>query len=604
MKAARLVAVNNPDQIAPTEPQAEDSVGRTGATAAPVVVGVIPEGPIRVYVAREIVTMNPSNPTGTHVAVANGRILGVGSLAEVAVWGDYQLDETFADKVIVPGFVEAHSHLLEGSIWVFGYVGRFDRLGPDGVRRPGSASVDSVLERIGELERALAPGEPLICWGFDPIYYEGERVSKTELDRVSAERPIFLMHASLHLATANSAALALGDVTADVETEGVVLGDDGEPNGELREFPAMMLVPLFQHAMRAMGDPRAYWRLGQLAVCSGVTTLTDLGNGSIGNPTGVDVSGPQINHRDYPVRVVRYCLPSSPGRTVDPNVVAQQFLALKAEHTSEHLRWGGIKLVADGSIQGYTAVLKWPGYVNGAPNGMWLVTPEQMKAYVECFHRAGINVHIHANGDATVDAAIDAVDAALRNHAWLDHRHTVQHCQLTSAAQYRRMGRLGMCANVFANHLWYWGDQHYESTVGPERANRLESVATAKRMGVPFSFHSDASVTPLGHLHTMWCVVNRVTPSGRVLGDVERISAYDALEAATMGAAFQMHLDAEIGSIEVGKRADFAILDANPLSVDPMSIRDIGVWGTVLSGVPHQAGVPLGPYVNPAGESA
>jgi predicted amidohydrolase YtcJ len=146
-----------------------------------------------------------------------------------------------------------------------------------------------------------------------------------------------------------------------------------------------------------------------------------------------------------------------------------------------------------------------------------------------------------------------------------------------------------LCANFFANHLWYWGDQHYEQTVGPERANALEPCASALREGVPFSIHSDAGVTPLGQLHTMWCAVNRLTPKGRVLGEREKISPYEALRAVTISAAYQLHLDHEIGSLEAGKKADLAILEEDPLGVDPLAIRDIGVWGTLLSGVPQPA---------------
>ena len=141
------------------------------------------------------------------------------------------------------------------------------------------------------------------------------------------------------------------------------------------------------------------------------------------------------------------------------------------------------------------------------------------------------------------------------------------------------------------SHIWYWGDQHYELTVGPERANRMEPCATAKRVGVPFSLHSDANVTPLGPLHLMWCAVNRTTPSGRVLGEQEKITAYDALWAVTQDAAYQMHLDGELGSIECGKYADFAVLDASPLDVAPMAIKDIAVWGTVVGGVAYEAAV-------------
>lgn len=545
-----------------------------------------------VFVARKIVTMNPSNPVATHVAVRDGRILGAGSLDELRVFGPHRLDETFADHVLVPGFVEAHSHLMEGAMWALPYLGYFPRKDPSGNQQGGLVTVDALIARLRELEAALPdPDAPLVGWGFDPIYFEGERLVARHLDRASERRPILLLHASLHLATANTAMLRASGIDRATETEGVVKGPDGEPVGELQEAPAMMLTPALRTLMALLREDASYVRLGRQAVNGGVTTLTDLASLALLDPSRAAATGRIVDDPAFPARLVHYCVPGMGTAPPDGAGVAERFLALRRTATAKH-RFGGIKIVADGSIQGFTAVLRWPGYVNGAPNGLWQVPPDRLPGLIRTFHEQGINVHVHCNGDEVVEAMIDAVDEALRRHAWLDHRHTVQHCQLTSRAQYRRMARLGICGNLFANHLWFWGDQHYETTVGPERAKRLEACATAKREGVRFALHSDANVTPLGQLHTMWCAVNRVTPKGRVLGEEERISAYDALQAVTVDAAWQMHLDDEIGSIEVGKWADFTVLEADPLEVEPMAIRDIGIWGTVLAGRKFAAGAP------------
>jgi predicted amidohydrolase YtcJ len=547
-------------------------------------------GPITIYSAREIVTMNPSIPSATHVAVADGRILGVGPLDELTVWGDHIIDETFTDHVLIPGMIEAHAHLLEGALWAFEYVGYFPRRSPDGVRCGGFTTIDELVEHLAILDASISdPDEPLFCWGLDPIYFSGERLTARHLDQASRTRQIVIFHASLHLATVNTATMRAGNITSETETEGVLLGADGQPTGELQEVPAMMLAPPMTPALKSLRNDESYWTLGRLATNAGITMITDLAAQAIFNPGAAAASARIVNDPEFPVRMVPFCVPGfGPGATEDA-AIAARFNELRATNTDK-LHYGGIKLIGDGSIQGYTAVMKWPGYVTGAAQGLWQVAPDRLDDMVRTYHEAGINLHIHANGDAVIDAAIDAVDHALRRHAWLDHRHTIQHCQLTSSAQYRRMARLGMCANLFANHLWFWGDQHFESTVGPERAHRLEAAATAKREGVRFSLHSDAPVTPLGHLHTMWCAVNRVTPKGRVLGEHERISAYDALKAVTVDAAYQLHLDEVAGSIEVGKYADFAVLEQNPLTVDPMKIRDIEIWGTVLGGVKQPAG--------------
>jgi hypothetical protein len=146
------------------------------------------------------------------------------------------------------------------------------------------------------------------------------------------------------------------------------------------------------------------------------------------------------------------------------------------------------------------------------------------------------------------------------------------------------MRALGMCVNLFPNHHFYWGDQHYALTVGPERAERMNACATALANGVPMAIHSDAPVTPLGPLFTAWCAVVRQTASGRILGAEERISVADALRTITLGAAYTLGLDGEVGSIEVGKAADFAVLEDDPTEIGAEKLKDVRIWGTVQGG--------------------
>jgi predicted amidohydrolase YtcJ len=244
----------------------------------------------------------------------------------------------------------------------------------------------------------------------------------------------------------------------------------------------------------------------------------------------------------------------------------------------------------DGSIQGYSARLRWPGYVNGEANGIWVTAPAQYEADFETYHRAGLLIHTHTNGDEASAVAIDAIERVLARAPRPDHRHTLQHGQMIDRPMFKRMGAQGLCANLFANHVWYWGDQHVTMTMGPDRAERIDACRSALDEGVALAIHSDAPVTPLAPLFTAWCAVNRVTPEGRVLGAAERIRVDEALHAITLGAAFTLKLDHEIGSIECGKRADFAVLEDDPTAVDPMALKDVQVWGTVLSGRVFQAG--------------
>ena len=282
---------------------------------------------------------------------------------------------------------------------------------------------------------------------------------------------------------------------------------------------------------------------------------------------------------DYPLRIV----PALNALGARPAEIARRALAM-SDQSTDRLRLGAVKLMTDGSIQGYTARIKWPGYVTGQANGIWNMAPDTIFELVEACHAARVQMHIHVNGDEASEVTLDALEAALAKCAWRDHRHTLQHGQMIGADQFRRMASLGVAANLFANHIYYFGDQHAALTIGEERAQRMDACRTALDCGVPLAIHSDAPVTPMAPLFTAWCAVNRLTGSGRVLGETQRISVAEALRAITLGAAWTLRLDHEIGSIETGKRADFAILAEDPTEVSPQAIKDIPVLGTVSGG--------------------
>ncbi|MEO7851924.1 MAG: amidohydrolase [Rubrivivax sp.] len=532
------------------------------------------------YRAKKIITMNPARPTATHVAVRDGRILGAGTADELAGWGPHDVDERFADKVLMPGLVEGHSHLMEGAFWRFVYCGYFDRRDPDGTVWPGARSLEAVIERLREADARLDdPAAALAGWGFDPIYFDNRRCVREDLDRVSSTRPVGMIHASGHIINANSAALrAVGWLRTGIDHPGVPLGDDGIPTGELKGPEPMMQVAAVLGMDRAVlaGDAAGMRLFSRLCVRAGVTTATDLASPLPDD--GVRMMLELSARDDFPTRIVPLLrLMGTPAQGVE------RALELRALST-DALRLGRIKMVADGSIQGFSARLRWPGYFNGAPNGLWYMAPEQMQQAMILALQHGVQIHTHTNGDEATEAVLDGLEAALRATPSPDHRFTLQHCQLADAAQFRRMKALGLCVNLFANHHFYWGDEHYRLTVGPERATRMNACATALAQGVPLAIHSDAPITPLGPLFTAWCAVHRLTASGRVLGEHERIGVHDALRAITLGAAYTLKLDGEIGSIECGKRADFCVLDDDPTEVPPMQLKDIGVWGVVQGG--------------------
>ncbi len=534
-----------------------------------------------IYPAARIITMNPARPHATHVAVREGRILGAGTLEELAGWGEYRLDGRFADKVLMPGLVEGHSHVMEGSLWAYVYCGFFDRMDPEGRVWAGLKSIDAVIERLAEAAGALEdPAAPLAGWSLDAIYYGGRRVNRHDLDRVSAERAVGVLNASGHILNVNTKALELaGLLRTGVNHPGIPLGADGLPTGEMKGSDAMAPLGVhtgFDRDLLACDEP-GLRRFARLCVRTGVTTAADLAN--LLPEDAVEMMLRVTGEPDYPARIVS--LRRFYGLT--PEELIDRALELKGR-SRDRLRLGIIKVVADGSIQGFSARLRWPGYYNGAPEGLWYVPPEHLLEIYERALAAGLQVHTHTNGDEATDLALDCMESALRKHPRPDHRFTLQHCQLADAAQFRRIRALGLCVNLFPNHHFYWGDQHYAVTVGPERAERMNACATALREGVLLAIHSDAPVTPLGPLFTAWCAVNRRTASGRTLGEQERIGTADALRTITLGAAYTLGLDGEVGSIETGKRADFAVLEDDPETIGGERLKDVRVWGTVQGG--------------------
>lgn len=541
-----------------------------------------------IFSARRIITMNPACPFATHVAVREGRVLGVGTLEELQGWGDTTLDERFAELVLMPGLIEGHSHLIEGAVWDQTYVGYYDRKGPDGRVWPGLKTIDAVVDRLCEANAALGDSDtPLIAWGFDPIFFGERRMVAADLERVSATRQIGIFHASLHFLNVNAVVIEASDLGASTDMDEVITDAAGKPTGELAGMVGMYLAlkNMQYDPATASTYPAALRNFSNLCQLAGVTTATDL-HSPLDDEMVMRLTT-ETDKDDFPIRLV----PAFGGTLMGVAEGTARIGKLVAASTDK-LKIGIVKLVLDGSIQGFTARLKWPGHYNGAPNGLWYIAPDELKKLVVAYHTAGHQIHIHTNGDEATEVALDAIEEALTVHPRLDHRHTLQHCQLASDAQFRRMATLDVGVNLFSNHTYYWGDQHYAMTLGPDRANRIDNAGSAVEHGVDLALHSDAPITAIGPLFTAWCAVNRVTATGRVLGgEAEMLSVEEALYSITMGGAVSLKLDNDIGSIEIGKFADFAVLYEDPLEVSPMALKDVRVWGTVLGGRVFEAPV-------------
>ena len=202
------------------------------------------------------------------------------------------------------------------------------------------------------------------------------------------------------------------------------------------------------------------------------------------------------------------------------------------------------------------------------------------------YHRAGYQVAIHGNGDAAIDDILEAFRAAQQSFPRVDARHRIEHCQMAREDQLDAMQELGITPSFFVGHVFYWGDRHRDIFMGPERGARISPLASALRRGLRFTVHDDTPVTPVNPLQLVWGAVNRQTRGGKTLGEAQRISVMAALRAITIDAAWQNFEEKRKGSIEAGKLADLVLLDRNPLTIPPSTIRDTKILQTIISGVP------------------
>lgn len=534
---------------------------------------------IQVFSSKKILTMDDNHPEATHVAVRDGIIVAIGGADCAEGWGDYEIIEDFKNDVLMPGLIEAHAHVSAGGVWRFTYCGHYARVDPEGQEWSGVTTYDGLIERLKKVAAGIPAGQPVVGWGFDPSFLEGDRLNRHQLDTVSQDHPVVVLHSNFHVLSANSRALSDAKLLQGSNIEGVVMRSDGLAYGELQEFAAM--APVMEHtgvSFKDLSDADALRAYAKTAQNCGVTTVADLLSDL--DDAEVKMLEEVTGDAGFPVRYV----PMMNAMTTAPKVAAQRAISLRARSTDK-LFLGGAKLFTDGAIQAFTAMVKEPGYYKGRDQGIWNMEVSHFKEAVKELNRAGVKTHIHTNGDRASELAIEAYEEALLECPNPDLRHTLEHVQLADKSQFRRMRALGLTVNVFANHLYYFGDVHWSTSIGPDRANRMDACKDAGAVfdGL-FAIHSDAPVTPMAPLFTAWCAVTRQTQSGRILGNTQQISVKEALYAITMGAAYVLKMDDQLGSISIGKRADFVALEQDPMTVDPMALKDIKIKGTVLGG--------------------
>ncbi len=531
-----------------------------------------------IFIGENIVTVDDDFPDADAVAVRGEDIVAVGGRDEIMQLSgpDTRVIE-LGDSALVPGFIDAHGHLA--------FVARL--LDFVNLSSPPVGPVEDMDDLVALLSDHIesarpAPGEWIYAYGYDDsLIAEQRHPTREDLDRASTEHPIALMHVSGHLAAVNSAALAAKGVDESTEDPpgGVIRRRPGsrEPNGVMEETAVYpFLFEQFRNTQPARFEGQLRNAISYYA-SFGITTIQD-GAANLGD---VALFRDAAAREAFAVDVVAFPM----ANTLDDDTL--ESISVEDEYAGG-FRVGGIKFSLDGSPQGRTAYLSEP-YTEGPPGAdadyrAYPTYPaDEFNRRVAALIRDGKPVLVHANGDAAIDMVIDGIAQATRGQDMPDHRTVIIHAQLTREDQLHRIKDLHLVPSYYAAHPFFWGDWHRRS-FGEERAAFISPIGRSVELGIPFTIHNDAPVVPPDMMRLWWIAVNRKTRSGYVLGPDQRATPLQALHAMTLGAAYQYFEEDRKGSITPGKRADLVVLGANPLSVEPGTIKDIPIVETFARG--------------------
>jgi predicted amidohydrolase YtcJ len=529
-----------------------------------------------IYVNGNVLTMDATGTVSEAVSLREGLIDSVGSSEEIlALVSDNTVVVDLRGRTVLPGFIDAHGHFPGSGQTVFSADLNSPPIGE-------VTNLSQLLERLTRLAQARSDGW-IIGHGYDDtLLAERRHPNRDDLDTVSSDRPVAIIHVSGHLAVVNSAALAiLGIDSESVDPEGGVIvrepdSDGGRrPNGVLEETAARAVWE-YTLDLSAMDALRMTTQAAEEYLAAGVTTASA---GGMPSPVAT-LLGFLSQLNQFPQRVALFPLFEEVGeQLLDGSVTLDGFA--KARVSAPR-----VKIIADGSIQGYTGYLSAPYHVpyKGDPDyrGYASVPREVLFQQVAGLYERRIQVAIHCNGDASIEDGLDAIEYAMQQHPWPEARPLMIHAQMTREDQIARMAELGVTPSFFSAHTYYWGDRHAAIFMGPERAANMSPARWAQDAGVRFSSHLDTPVTPMLPLQAVWSQVERMSTSGTVIGPDQRIDRLSALRAVTIDAAWQVFMDDVIGSIEPGKDADLVVLSDNPLTA--LDIRSLKVDRTIIAG--------------------
>ena len=546
---------------------------------------------ITVFLAKKVVTMDPSLPIATAVAVSDGKILSVGSLEDLKPWTSKYpttINRQFATQVIYPGFIEAHGHPFIGGITQTSHPLNYQPLpNPWGPDLPGVTTVNAAIERLKKYSAQISdPSELLLSYGYD-IGAMGKAPDLQMLDLASTTRPIIVWDSSEHNMFLNSAAIAKYKITGSAIKDilGAGLDKSGNPNGQFIGVPAAEYV--LSLASKEMFVPsriaRAMLYSNDLAQQNGITATSDMAFGLI--DLGLETEAVQkITSSQAATLRIAPVADTQTFRQKYGDQAITKVQELKKLNT-DRLFFTGVKFFADDAYVSNTMDVVNPGYTDGHKGVIFYNSPQDFYKDMKPWWDANFQIHVHTNGAGGNVLTINALQLLQNSRPRFDHRFTFQHLGMPTTTVVMKMKTLGAVASVNPAYF-YLRSGIQAKDLGSDRSAYATRLGYLNKEGVIVSLHSDNPVAPPKPLTQVWAVVNRLGlyTGTKKWASAEAISVADAMKMITINAAYTAGIDDKVGTIEPGKYADFAVLADDPQTVVSTKIKDIPVIATVLGG--------------------
>jgi len=519
----------------------------------------------------KIVTMDNDGQVAEAMAMRGGKILAVGSEADIATCaGERTKVLDLGGKTILPGLIDVHTHAIE---WAKGILR--DEIDAN---FPKVRTVTDIVEKVRQRAEAAKPGEWIVGYGWDDAKLEeGRYITKQDLDPISPENPVYLVHVSGHLSLANSAALRLAGITADTQDpEGGLIERDaaGEPTGILKDTVMPMVARLLPAGPPDLPS-RAAKLVSERALEVGLTTIHDIW------VSAEDMRGYQEAYQSGDLKVRVQMVPGV------RNVEDAERLAAQGLHTGfgdTHLKLGAVKLFADGGMGARTVAIYDPP-VAGEPDnyGLLLWDSDGLQKANKILAEAGWQIVTHAIGDRAIDQALDSYQAVMKELDLAEPRFRIAHCGISTPAIQKRLRKLKVMVDGNPAFVYWIGS--WFRKYGPERVRWSYPGKSYFDNGIVAGAGSDVGVTPISPWWGIWTgVVRREMNSGEVLAPEERLTVPQVLQLYTENGAYIGFEENEKGSLESGKLADFIVVDRDVLSIPEDELKDVQVLMTFVGG--------------------